>query len=237
MFKKLLVCLLTLTLLLSFAACGQPSDVRGDVTPNTTTETTVETTTETTTEATTEATTQRSFSIGSSTGNTYKNEFIGIQCTLDSNWIFKTDAEIQTINEVTMGLVGEEYKDILANATVIQDMMATHTNGLDSVNVVLEKLNAAALLLSEEQYLQLAKDSAVNALASMGLTIVSSDITKVQLAGNEHAALVVEANIGGYTIYEYMVVIKCNGYIACVTVATWNENTCLDVLSKFEPCA
>jgi hypothetical protein len=214
------------------------------VTPNTTTEatteatteTTTETTTEATTESTTEATTQPEFSIGSSAGNTYKNEFIGIQCALDSNWVFKTDAEIQAINEITMGLVGQEYKDALANAAVIQDMMATHTNGMDTVNVVLEKLSGIYLAVSEEQYMNLAKDSAVNALASMGLTIVSSEVAKVQLAGKEHTALVVEANIAGLTIYEYMVVIKCNGYIACVTVATWNENTCLDILSKFEPC-
>ena len=234
--KKLFACLLTVALLLSFAACGQPDDIRGDVTPNTTTQATTEATTETTTEATTEATTEPEFSIGSSTGNTYKNEFIGIQCTLDGNWIFKTDAEIQAINEATLGLVGEEYKNMLANATVLQDMFATHVNGMDTVNVVLEKLSLASALLSEEQYMNLAKDSAVNALASMGLTIVSSDVTKVQLAGKEHTALVVEANIAGFTIYEYMVVIKCNGYIACVTVATWNENTCLDILSKFEPC-
>ena len=242
MFKRILACLLSVVLLLSFFGCTQQDDIRGDITPNPTTEATTEATTEVTTEATTEPTTvattepvaQQEFNIGSSTGNTYCNEFIGIQCTLDENWTFKTDEEMKAVNQVTLDLVGDEYKNALANATVVYDMMATHTNGMDSVNVVMEKLSGLNVLLTEERYMELSKDSAVNALASMGLNIVSAQVVTVQLAGKEHTALAIEADVGGIAMYEYMVVVKCNGYIACITACTWNGNTCMDILNQFQ---
>ena len=81
-----------------------------------------------------------------------------------------------------------------------------------------------------------AKDPAVGALASMGLTIVSAEQTKIQFAGEEHTALTIEADVGGYAMYETMVVIKCPGYIACVTVCTWLQNTCQEILNQFEAC-
>lgn len=84
--------------------------------------------------------------------------------------------------------------------------------------------------------MSLSKDPAVNALSTMGLNIISAEITNVEFAGKEHVALAIEAEISGIAMYEYIVLVKCNGYMACVTACTWVENTCMDILSQFEPC-
>lgn len=214
--KKILVCLLTLALVLSFAACGSTSNVRGEVSYQPTEKV------------------EEEFDIGSSVGNTYKNKFIGIQCTLDSNWTFLTDEEIRAQNESTLGMVGEEYKDALANASVVYDMVATHANQTDTVNVVMEKMTVANMLITEEQYLSLSKDSAIGGLQSMGFVIDSSEVTKIQFAGAEHYALVLKGNYAGISFYETLVVIKCSGYIAAVTVGTWNVDGCMDILNQFK---
>ena len=225
-----------MAMMLSFAACGLPVNIRGDVTPNPATNAPTEATAEATTEATTEpVVTEPQFDIGSTAGGTYKNAFIGIQCTLDENWTFKTDEEIQAHNEATLGLMGDAYKEALANATVVYDMMATHVNGMDTINVVMEKLSAAALLITEEQYLNLSKDGAVGGLQSMGFTIDSAEVVKLQFAGAEHYALNITGSYAGVPIYETLVAMKCNGYIVGITVATWLENTCADVLNQFQP--
>lgn len=229
MTKKIVVCLVCLGVLLSFFGCTQPEDIRGQVSGNTVTTTPEETTAEPTVP-------QPEFSIGSSAGNTYKNEFIGIQCSLDETWVFKTDEEMQAINRTSAEMVGDEYKDMIANAAVVQDMMATNSNQTDTVNVVMEKLNGVAVLLTEEQYMSAAKDPAVNALSSMGLKIVSAEVVTLQFAGQEHVALTIEADVDGIPMYECMVVVKCSGYMVCVTACTWQKNTCMDILSHFEPC-
>ena len=115
-------------------------------------------------------------------------------------------------------------------------MMATHVNGMDTISVVMEKLNVATLLITEEQYLNLSKDGAVGSLQSMGFTIDSAEVVKLQFAGAEHYALNIAGNFSGVPIYETLVAIKCNGYVVAITVATWIENTCADVLNQFQPC-
>ena len=117
MLKKIFACLLTAALLMSLAACGEPTDIRGEVIENDPTTVPATTqpqeTTQASTVAPTEAPTEPTFSIGSASGNTYKNEFIGIQCVLDGNWVFKTDEEMRQINQITSDLVGEEYKNFV----------------------------------------------------------------------------------------------------------------------------
>ena len=239
MFKRSFTFLLAVVMLLSLAGCSETTDVRGDITPNpttaVTTEAATEATTEPTTEPTTEATTEPAFDIGSSIGNTYKNAFIGIQCTLDENWTLMTDDEIRARNEATLGLVGDDYKALLSNASIIFDMVATHANGMNNVNILLEKTSVTDLLMTEEQYLFLAKDNVVGGLQSMGFTVDSLEIDTLQFAGKNHAAMTVAGSFAGVPFYERMVVVKCNGYVACITVASWLENTCADMLSQFQP--
>ena len=78
MLKKIFACLLTAALLMSLAACGEPADIRGEVIENDPTTVPATTqpqeTTQASTVAPTEAPTEPTFSIGSASGNTYKNE-------------------------------------------------------------------------------------------------------------------------------------------------------------------
>ena len=186
------------------------------------------------TETTTESDDGQEFSLGYSTGRTYRNEFIGIQCTLDSNWTFMTDEEIRAQNETTLGLVGDNYAEAIKSASILYDMMATHSNGMDTVGVVLEKPNVATLLLSEEEYLIASKEDAVGSLESLGITVSSAEVVKIKFAGAEHYALKVAGRFTGYNVYECMVAIKCNGYVAVVTACTWDTNTTMDIISQFE---
>lgn len=210
--KKLFALLLALATVLSLAACGNDNqnatepletflliDVTGDPFAETTGE---------------------EFLAGSSVENTYKNEFIGIQCSLNLDWTFTSDAELRTLNQ--------------GNAAVIYDMMANHSNNTDTVSVVVEKLSAANGQITEEEYFAAAKEPTKAALTSLGITVQSADIIKLQFAGQERTALAISGDYLGYSVYEYLVAIKCGDYIACVTVCTWDNNTCENILSQFQ---
>ena len=210
--KKLFALLLALATVLSLAACGNDNqnatepletflliDVTGDPFAETTGE---------------------EFLAGSSVENTYKNEFIGIQCSLNLEWTLTSDAELRTLNQ--------------SNAAVIYDMMANHSNNTDTVSVVVEKLSAANGQITEEEYFAAAKEPTKSALTSLGITVQSADIIKLQFAGQERTALAISGDYLGYSVYEYLVAIKCGDYIACVTVCTWDNNTCENILSQFQ---
>lgn len=250
MLKKILICTLTLALLLSFCGCSLIDQLLGsddiddfvfdgevvDDLPAATLPTVTDTTEpQKEIETPAESETEETFGIGSTTENTYRNEFIGIQCTLNLDWTFMSDAEIRTQNEATLGVMGDDYASALANASLIYDMMAYHSNATDTLGVVLEKLSGTNLLISEEQYLTASMNSAVGSLQSMGISVTAAEIVKVQFAGAEHYALTIEGNYAGFAIYECLVVVKCDGYIAAITACTWDTNTCMEILDRFQP--
>ena len=246
MLKRILAGVLALAMALSFAACSEKKESRSKKDKETTattdqwnSEVVIATTapheTEEPTVETTEPATESGFAIGTNSGNTYKSEFIGIQCTLDANWVLMTDEEIRAQNEATLGMLGDEYEKLLANAVNAYDMMATNVNEMDTVAILLEKLSGVNALLTEVQYIEASKDMAVAGLEQMGFTIEAADVITVQFAGAEHAALSITGNYLGVPVYECVVAVKCGEYVACVTACTWLENTCMDVLNLFQP--
>ena len=214
--KRFFALLLALAMVLSLAACGNDAEPVETFLLLEVTDNPFETTGAIAAEETDDE-----FSAGSSVDHTYKSAFIGIQCFLDLDWTFMSDAEISAEN--------------LPNATVRYDMMANHSNNLDSVSVVLEKLSAADRAITAEEYLTAAKDPTVEALSAVEITVNSAEIVKIRFAGEEHTALAIAGNYVGYPIYEYLVAIKCGSYMACVTVCTWDTNTCMDILNQFQP--
>ena len=246
MLKRILAGVLALVMVLSFAACSEKKESGSKKDKETTattdmwnSEVVVETTapyeTEEPTVEATEPAAENGFSIGTNSGNTYMSEFIGVKCTLDENWVLMTDEEIRAQNEATLGLLGDEYEKLLANAVNAYDMMATNVNEMDTVAVLLEKLSGVNVLLTEVQYIEASKDMAVAGLEQMGFTIEAADVITVQFAGAEHTALSITGNYLGVPVYECVVAVKCGEYVACVTACTWLENTCMDVLNLFQP--
>ena len=234
--KKLLALLLAMVMLLSLAACGNTSDddeddVRGSVSSqkdddNDTDKDVDKETDKEAAEAEVEA--------GTSTNNTYKNAFAGITCTLGSDWTFMTDEEIKANNERTMSMIGDDYAEAIKNATYFTDMMATHTNGVDTVNVIFEKLTGVNQYLTEDQYADICKDSTKGALESMGMTNVTVTAEKGIFAGEEHNFLAVSGEFNGVPVYERLAVLRCGSYVVSVTACTWYTDTCKNILDSFK---
>lgn len=209
-----------------FAGCVKSeSSVRGTVTKDqkeTQPETTVP-----------ETTAGPELSLGSTSGNRWENEFIGIGCKLDENWIFMSDEEIRQNNQLANDLVGDEYKEALESADVIYDMMASHANGTDTVSASMEKLSGAALLINEETYIELSKESLEGTIISMGVENVQTTAEEITFAGESHYGIRLEGEYSGIKIYETLIAVKCSGYMACVTVCTWVEDGTQEILDCF----
>lgn len=223
-----------------FAGCGKSEEsIRGSVTPEKKEsqtepkETVPVTTPDAVPETTPETTAGAEFSMGSTSGNQWENAFIGIGCKLDENWTFLSDEEILQQNQLSTDLVGEEYKEALESAAVVYDMMASHVDGMKNVSVNLEKLTGAALLINEETYVSVAVENAVGALESMGIENVQATTEEITFGGGNHYCVRIEGESSGNKLYETLVAIKCNGYIACITVATWIEDGTGEILGCF----
>lgn len=220
-FMKKLICLLLATvLMLSLFGCSgekDPDDVRGDVTKNTS------------------PSEEPKFSLGTTESNTYKNEFLGISCTLSSEWVFYTDEQLRELNNIVGDVAGEELAEKLEKASIIYDMCVTNVNDNSNINVNLEKVTPSQLKnTTVKALLESQIDVIKTAYENMGLTNIKVQYQKITVDGKEFDALVYSASAQGVGLYGTAFSFIKGNYMANVTVTTTQTNKVDKILGYFE---
>lgn len=224
--KKLICIALALCLALSFTACfdsTNPEDISGDeatqtplLTPTPTPEAEPE------------------FSMGTTSGLTYENKFIGIGCKLKSGWSFYSDTQIKELNNVTKDMAGEEFKQAMENATIVYDMYASSSNQVDSINVNLEKVDPKLLAnLDVSKNLENSFSLIKQSLENIGYTNVSYKMGTVSIEDKSFVCMTITSQIQGINFYQKSICIKCNGYLANVTLSSLELDTINDLVESF----
>jgi len=212
------------TVMLMFTVCGcepDEADVKG----------TYENSTE---NVSLDVETEKEFSTGKVNGNVYKNEFIGISYTLDEGWSFYDEERIRETNEMAMDMAGEEYEKIIREADIVYDMCATDSDQLNNININLEKIDNTQLFsLDIAKNFEAIMPTLEETLTNMGCENINHKIDKVEVDGKKVDALFVTADINGVSMYQTLFQKKCNGYLANITVATFFEDTTLNLIDNF----
>ena len=177
---------------------------------------------------------KNSFALGTVKGNKYINRFAKISCELGSDWVFLNDEQIRENNKTALGLIDENYAEQIKNADVFTDMFATNVNQTDTINITFEKLSGVALNFTEQEYLSKSKASVKNALKSMGFEDVFLVIGKANFAGVKRYYHAVSATYNGVPVYERIVTVKCENYMAVIVACTWQTNTCKEIFDSFK---
>lgn len=206
--KKILSLLLIALMVCSLCGCfgdNTTDDVRGDINSA-------------------EQNSQQSepeFSLGASANNTYKNDFLGISCTLPSEWVFYTDKQILELNNIVGDLVDEDVAKQLENANTIYDMLATYQDEGSSINVNLEKLSAAQIInLDIKKTLESQISAIESSYANMGYTDIKTAYQKIKVDGKEFDGLKITAKIQGIDFYVVVFTFRKSNYLANVTVSS-----------------
>jgi len=178
--------------------------------------------------------TEPEFSLGSSSNNTYKNDFIGLSCTLPSEWVFLTDEEILELNDLVGDMAGDQIKEALENATVIYDMYATANGGLNSVNVTMEKLNVVqSASYTPKSYMEAQFDALKSALENMGCSNVNIRYEKIVVDGKTFDGAKVTASISGVPFYETLFCFKQDRYMVNVAIGAAQTDNTAEILACF----
>lgn len=165
-------------------------------------------------------------------GNTYTNEFFGFRMDLDSDW---TVYDAETAAQMTgTALENADLGISLEETGLITPVYATASDGMTTINVVIEDLSkTAGSSLSESAYAKAGSANLKTALESMGCTDVSVKTGTVDFAGSSHACISTSASVYGMDMYQTQVVVKSDKYVAIITVGTYFENTTEDLLDLF----
>ena len=169
------------------------------------------------------------------TGNTYKSEFIGIQCSLDESWIISTEDELAQLAGLTASQIeNEDIKSLLDNSSVVYDFFATKDSGFETLNINMNDLGSTGIQGdSENQIAELARPQIESMLSDSGFEGCSVVKESIVFAGQEHPCYVITGSVSGVQIYEKMVMIIRSGVVIYVTACTLMEDTTDSLLSLF----
>ena len=228
--KTMIALLLVLTLL--FSAC---SSAKSDAQPTEEPEQEVETSAaEPTVEIGDEENDEEFVKLGAVDGYTYTNDFLGYGCTLDG-WVFATQEEIAELNNIVIDSANtEELQDMLRNSEAIMDMYAVREDGMANVNINFQNLNMLfGRMLTEEMFRDQTYPQMQSSMEGMGMTNVKVEKVMIEIDGTEHPGLFVSSEKNGVPLFQRQACVKCNGYIAGITVSTFGEDTTEAVFDLF----
>ncbi len=227
--KKTMGLMLCMALLLSAVGCSGEEDVRGTVEEAVTTEAAENSDADTDAETEEEA-----FEFGEVDANVYENKFIGIGCSLSDEWGFYSDEEIKELNNMATDMAGEEFAEAVADAQMIYDMYAVHSDGMSSINVNLENVGLAKIALVDvAESLESSKSVLEDAFSNMGYEDISIESTTVTIDGEEFAALNVSASYSGMNMYELVFSGKAGKYMWTTTIGTFGEDSTQELFDTF----
>lgn len=243
--KKACSLILVLLLAMQLTACGgSEKEIRGEVTPAAASEaTTAETAAPAETEAVSEPQVQeridpdaeRELALGSSDGSTYTSTFLGLKCTLGGDWVFYSDEEILEMNQLAQDMMDEEMAERIRSASTLQDMYAVNTETGETVNITISNTGSLfGTILSADAYANAALPQLTPAMQSIGLENVTVEKSSTVFVGKTETTILIAGDFDGTPFYETMVVLKRGSYVACITAASYVENTTGLTLNAFD---
>lgn len=174
------------------------------------------------------------FALGKVTGNVYKNDFIGISYNLDENWSFYNDDQIKELNQIALDMAGDEFEELVKNATIVYDMYATDSDQLNNININLEKISNAKLLsLDIAENFEANAPILIDTFENMGYENIDYEIIEVTVDGKTLDAFHSTAEINGINMYQTIFQKKCNGYLANIAITTFFNDTISDLIDNF----
>lgn len=178
----------------------------------------------------------KAFERGTVSGQTYTSEFLGVTATFDQAWHIASDEEMaQLSGETAEAMDNAKYQEALENGKLVYDLYAMDGNTGSSVNINVEKLGAlGGAVVTEEAYVDASLKTLEEDLAGAGIQVSSTEKVTLTFAGAEHLGIRLQGTIQGVDLYETLVVLKCGGYIACVTASTFLDDTTDTILALFQ---
>lgn len=168
------------------------------------------------------------FTLGTNDGNTYSNAFIGLGCTLGSNWEFFTNRQIEELNRdaiVSMDTPGQALDNMLV------DMMAENDAANSSVRVNVLQISG---MMSPEFVRESTAEVLNTELRNSGVQNIQMEKGKTDFLGKSVPSAVLTGTSKAGALFEKQVVFRSSEkYVVIITATSVGEDLTNDILSAF----
>lgn len=159
----------------------------------------------------------------------YESKFIGLGCTLGSDWNFYTEEQLKELDETTNNTYNTEI-----NNKILYDMLAVDDSYSSMISIHMYKTSNAALqYINMEKYLKSSCFISKQQLNDQGITDISYVSEKILIDEKEFDCVHMDYKLQGIDAYEKIIGIKCDGYIACISVFSYDKNEIENILDYF----
>ena len=177
---------------------------------------------------------EEAFDIGSVSGGRYENAFLGIGCELDENWTYLDKEQLaEMVGLATEMFEDENYREKIAQADMYQDMYAGRQDGLATVNVMIQNLGVAGMIMSEKTILDNSEGELEKSFEAAGMTVVSVERNSGLFAGETHEGIRSELLYQDVPYYVQQYGIKAGTHVAVVTLGSFQEDQTAELAECF----
>lgn len=166
-------------------------------------------------------------------GDVYKSEYLGLEFTKPSSWVYSTDEEIAASMNLSADMLGDKFKEAVENNPSVYDMMVVDSLTRTNVNITYENLaKSMSTNITEEQYLEAVKQQFAGIT---GMTVKFTDgIEKVKLGDNEYTKVTAKTTASGITMTQVYYVRKIDKYMSIVVATIVSGYTVTDIEAMFK---
>ena len=157
--------------------------------------------------------------------NVYICGFLGLNYFLPEGQTFYTDAQLAESQGFTAETItDEDVQRVFEQTGYFLDMQTYGDEGDPFVNLSYQDLNTFGPVSDAADYFEKSKAPTIRTLEALGFTDVSFEVEDYELGGVKCASAVIRAKSGETPIYERMVGVIMDHYVAMLTASGPDES-------------
>ena len=182
---------------------------------------------------------EKLYSAGSVSARTYENILLGLQCIAPADWSYLTEEELLQLGDVPALEEEQTMEECLTahlnNGGQVQDMYAMTEDGLQTINVMVTKLDLTAQEMTIADFANLGAEEVCEVYASMGITEVEMKREQVEFLGETVEAIRLSGAYEDVPLYSLQLCLARGSYICVVTFNSYVEDTTETLMKFFHP--
>ncbi len=172
------------------------------------------------------------FSVGTTEGDTYANEFFGKKLVLPKGYTFLEGQELATQSGTPLKELNDPaglVKTIDGGDSVII-CYAFDSTGKNNINVSLAKID----MDNEQEVMNILKDFLSDLYTSSGYVVNKLEVNKKKVAGEDHYVLSADLSIGEVNCYQEAVTFLKDGYAMTLTASAFTTDETDKAIANIE---